>query len=1046
MLQRLIRHHVLVNLTFGLVLVMGVIAYLELPRQQDPEINFNWIQITSFLPGASAEDVEKRVTDPLEEAIRNISDIRFVASTSRENVSNILVRFEEIEQAVFDKRVVDLRREIQNKADEELPEEVDNPSIFEVTTANAFPTAMVLVTSQAGDENLRRQARNIEKDIERLEGVDNIMPIALHDPELQVHFLPERLKGLGITPADIADTVSIYFRDISAGSVRLNEQKWLLRVIGTDIDPGYLARLPVVNAGGEVLLGDVAEVVRGREEAEEYVRYQGQPAVLFSVMKKPKANTLDLVARVRDYLDRRNALRTTTGVELVLLDDSTVPTRQAIDIMQRNALIGLALVLLVTWLFLGSRIAFLTSLGIPFILAGTFWLLAAMGQTLNNSVLLGVVIVLGMLVDDAVVVVESIYQRLLAGIDAVRAAMESLREVAAPVTTAVLTTMAAFLPLMLLPGIVGDFMLVIPLVVTVALAISLVEAFWMLPAHVAAFRVGFGRPSPLHRHRVRLTHGLQVRYVRLLVKVLRRPKRSLAIVVLLFGLALGAVGAGLIRMEFFAFDPLRLFYVNVEMPPGTTLEKTLDTALELEARIKRHLLPGEARAVATYAGQTFTETEPLFGDHLGQIFVSLNPKSGDMRDVDDIIEAMRADAASTPGVRNTSFTRLSGGPPTSKPIKVKVRGDDFAEIAEVADRLKGFLEATPGVKDITDDANPGGMELALRLDHDAIRRAGINPAVVARSVLLYGEGQIVSSLQHEGEEVEVRVRAKPRALQDIEDVLHQTIALGDGTEVPLAELVEHRSQPGRDTIRHYDYRRAITVEADIDKALTDTVTANQALLERWEAIAPRYPDIDLDFSGELDDIQESLDALPVLFLFGVGLMYLILGTQFRSYYQPILILATVPLAFTGVVLGLLVTRNPLSLYTLYGVVALAGIAVNAAIVLISAANQRLQAGMSVLHATIYAARRRVTPILITAFTTIAGLFSLATGLGGRSLIWGPVATAIVWGLGFSTLLTLFVIPLLYRLAMGRTRPGRGGTRERPDEESAEPARRVRRVA
>lgn len=207
------------------------------------------------------------------------------------------------------------------------------------------------------------------------------------------------------------------------------------------------------------------------------------------------------------------------------------------------------------------------------------------------------------------------------------------------------------------------------------------------------------------------------------------------------------------------------------------------------------------------------------------------------------------------------------------------------------------------------------------------------------------------------------------------------------------------------------------MEADLDKEQTDTVTANNRILQEWELIQDRYPNIDLDFSGELDDIQESIDSIQVLFLFGVGLMYMILGTQFKSYFQPLMILATVPMAFTGVVIGLIITDNPLSLFTMYGVVALAGIAVNAAIVLISAANERLQNGMSLMHATLYAARRRVIPILITSMTTIAGLFSLATGLGGTSLLWGPVATAIVWGLLVSTILTLFVIPLLYRIFM-----------------------------
>jgi multidrug efflux pump subunit AcrB len=237
--------------------------------------------------------------------------------------------------------------------------------------------------------------------------------------------------------------------------------------------------------------------------------------------------------------------------------------------------------------------------------------------------------------------------------------------------------------------------------------------------------------------------------------------------------------------------------------------------------------------------------------------------------------------------------------------------------------------------------------------------------------------------------------------------------------VPLASLVRAERTTGLGNLRHYNFRRTITVEADIAPGGMDTVTANRMIREAWEEERGSFPDIDLDFSGELDDIQESLDAIGVLFIFGVGLMYAILGTQFRSYWQPFMILATVPMAFTGVVAGLLVTGNPLSLFTLYGVVALAGIAVNAAIVLISAANQRLQAGMSVLHATLYAARRRVIPVLITSLTTIAGLFSLATGLGGESLIWGPVAASIVWGLAFSTVLTLVVIPLLYRLSMGR---------------------------
>ncbi|MEJ1296886.1 MAG: efflux RND transporter permease subunit, partial [Candidatus Sedimenticola sp. (ex Thyasira tokunagai)] len=316
------------------------------------------------------------------------------------------------------------------------------------------------------------------------------------------------------------------------------------------------------------------------------------------------------------------------------------------------------------------------------------------------------------------------------------------------------------------------------------------------------------------------------------------------------------------------------------------------------------------------------------------------------------------------------------------------------------------------------DDSRGQMELQARVNQDAARRAGINPAEAMRTLRLLVDGEIVARMQDRGEELEVRVQAKPRTLQSIMEPGNYTLPLAAGGRIALKELFHTETTASLGNIRHYNFRRTITVEADIDKTLTDTVTANNLILAEWEKVRDNYPSINLDLTGELDDIQESIDSILVLFLFGVGLMYMILGTQFKSYFQPLMILATVPMAFTGVVTGLWITDNPLSLFTLYGVVALSGIAVNAAIVLISAANERLNRGMSVLHATLYAARRRVIPILITSMTTIAGLFSLATGLGGHSLMWGPVATAIVWGLLVSTVLTLFVTPLLYRIFMG----------------------------
>ncbi|MGE0484379.1 MAG: efflux RND transporter permease subunit [Gammaproteobacteria bacterium] len=1015
-LHALLRNHVLANLVFVLVLVLGAVSYGQMPRAKDPQIKLNWVNIITYLPGAAAEDVEKRVTDPIEEAIqRSVRDIKFVSSTSREGTSNIIVRFDYIDEATYDKRVIDLRREVQNVYNDELPDEAEDPVFYELTSSTWFPTATVVVHGRGQDDNLRRQARYVKRDLEALDGVDAINALGLPRPELVVEFDPARLIGLGITPGDLADTVRAYFRDVSAGDIATAGGRWLVRISGTSADPETLAGLPVTTARGVVELGALAAIRFTTEEPDELVSFNGQPATMLAVTKEEDANVIDLVGRLQGYIDRRNALVARTGVELFLVDDQTVSTREALDLMQANAAIGLAFVLLVTWVFLGSRVAFMTSAGIPFTLAATFVLLNVTGMTLNNTVLLGVVIALGMLVDDAVVVVETIYERLLRGEAPGAAAVAGLVEVFAPVTTSVLTTVAAFLPLALLPGVLGEFMRVIPIVVSAALALSLLEAYWMLPAHVIAFRSREPREA---RWRERFKHAIRLRYTRLLVGAMRRPWLAYLVVLLAFALAAAVLVTGHVRVNFFQGDAVRLFYVSVEMPPGTALEETSRTLVDIERRARTVIEPHELRGSVVYAGQLFTETDNVFGDVVGQILVSLEPARPGDRHVFDVADAVEDAIRDFPGPKKVWLLRIKDGPPTQRPIKLKVRGDNYPEILEVVAHLQGFLESNPVYRDIALDYRPGNPELVLRQDGEAIKRVGVAPTTVSRAVALNVDGELVTEFQYRGEEVRVRVRAASDGRGDIDDLLRQPVAVPGGGNVALGELVTASRGVSQYNIRHHDYKRAVTLEADIDTARIDTVTANRLVLDEWQRLAGDYPNIDIDFSGELDDIEESLDAITLLFVLGVGLMYIILGTQFRSYGQPLLILFTVPLAFTGVVLGLLVTGNPLSLYTLYGMVALAGIAVNSSIVLISAANDRLEAGMSLNHATIYAARRRVVPILITSATTIAGLFSLAAGLAGRSFIWGPVATAIVWGLTFSTILTLLVIPMLYRTVMG----------------------------
>ena len=1015
-LKRFLSNHVLANLTFAVVLIMGIGGYLNMPREQDPEINFNWIQVTTVYRGASTEDVEKLVTQPLEDAIRKVSDIRYVSSRSREGISTILVRFEDLSDGVFDKRINDLRREIQNKTSQELPSEVDEPRILEITTSNGFPTAMVMVLGQANDEILRQAARRVRDDLERISGVDDVFAIGLQDPELLVEFNPRKLANYGIAPENLSNSIMAWFQDVSAGNLKVSQQDWLVRLIGKSESPEDLNELPVklLEGANYVPLSSVARVSKAREKAVQLATQNQRDGVLLSITKKSYTNTIDLVDRINQYLKTQNVVLEPTGIRLDLVDDQTVPTKEAINIMQINAGLGLLLVLATTWAFLGGRMAILLSLGIPFSIAGAFAIIYASGWTLNVSILLGVVIVLGMLVDDTVVVVEAIYYRISRGLDAITASIDALREVFTPVLTSVLTTIAAFLPLMLLPGIVGKFMLVVPAVVTLALAFSLFEAFWMLPAHIMGLKLNFKKKSKVQRIRESKTRSIRRKYTKLLIFVMRRTKTFLSIAILAFVIALMAVGAGLVKIQFFAFDPIRVFYVNVDLPSGTPLEETMARTMLVEQKVRQFVASDEERAITSVAGIKYTDTEPLYASRYGQIIVSLNPREGDMRKVDDVINSMRGKITENNGPASVTFTRISGGPPLTKPISVKIRGDNFDDLAKVSNQLSSFLSTIDSVFDISDDNTPGRNELNLRLNQESIKQSGLNPSSVARAIRLFVDGEIVTFIQAGGEQIDVRVKSDLNEINGTNQLLSLPIVTPSGNQVALRQLVHADNGVSRESIRHYNFRRTLTLQADIDREKINEVEVNNLIKNEWEKIRENYPDVTLDFSGALDDIQESLDAMLLLFLFGIGLIYLLIGTQFKSYYQPLMILAAVPLAFIGVVIGLIITQNPLSLYTMYGIVALTGISVNSAIVLIDAANSRRISGMSSLHAIMFAGRRRVVPVMITSFTTIAGLLSLATGLGGSSLLWGPVASSIMWGLGVSTLMTLFVVPLLYK--------------------------------
>ena len=1018
------RSHRLADLILALVLVLGAWAYHAMPRAQYPEVELNWVAVAVVWPGATARDVEREVALPLEAAARRVSDVRFVAATSRDHVATLLVRFHDLDHTRFERRLASLDREIRQAA-ADFPKDARSPQVIELTSSNFFPTAMVVVSGTANDGRVCDLAEATRDKLEKLPGVGRIWSYGMRSREIAVTFDPAALEQRGVSLEALTRAVAEHTRSMPAGMADISGRRYAMRVEGLNANPDFLAELPIVGADGRMVeVGELAPVTTGVAPARELVRLDGKPAVLLSVIKRENVNTLALTDSIHALV--KNTNQAFGAPILTLLDDQSATTREAIGVMEANALFGLIVVLAVTWFFLGHRLALLTSIGVPFALAGMFLALHLMGHTLNVSVLLGVAIVLGIPLDDAVVVAEAIRLRLAAGMSRTAAVTAALKEVARPVTASIFATCLAFAPLLLLPGLMGRFMFVTPLAVILTLLCSLLASLWILPRHAVAWGGDRSGADAGNRWRDAFARRLRGFYGKRLLWALRHPAPVFALFSSVFLLAGASLALEWVKPRWFASDPLRVFNINVQMPPASNLETTLAAARELELAAKRVARPGELIATLAMAGLQFTPSEMVIGEQMGQVTVSLAPQSASRRGVADYVAALRP-ALKAAGAESISVQVLSADLPMLSSLSLRLTGAPLDRLAEAARDLRLALADVPGFNDMNDDAGFSQPRLTLQVDTPAAARAGLDPFKLAALVRLHFEGVTVGKINSGDTSLEVVVRGQAMNQAEVQRWLAKPWRLPDGRTVNPAELftVTMESTPGE--LRRVNGDRTITLHAGFDQ---DRITARQAVAAvdaAWAGIAPRHAGVSLQQGGELDDVKASLHDLIAYMVVGFVLMYALLAVQFGRLVLPLVILATTPMALAGVALGLLISGQPITLYTLYGCVALSGVAVNASIVLVAAGEDRLARGLPPLAAAFHAGRRRLVPIIITTLTVIGGLVSLAFGWGGDSLLWGPLAASIIWGLAVATPLTLFVTPLMHAwlMRMRLARPAQG---------------------
>jgi multidrug efflux pump subunit AcrB len=1039
-LRGILANRIFFNLAFVLLLVGGIVAFQTIPVDVYPDVPFNEATITTVWAGATAKEVELLVTQKIEDELLTLQDVVKVRSRSSRNRSLINIKFDErLDGQEFQNRLADLRAAVARVSD--LPAEADKSVVAPLTTWELWPLCKVVISggdpgavfTTAEEFQARQVARALIPVLRQLEGVQKVTE-SFREPEIHIQVDQEKLWSYGVTLTEVAERLQLLNRDFSAGQLDLQGGQFVLSTKGGHEDPAQLEELVLFERKGTspVRLGDLAQVSIGFAEAFLYERFNRHPALTLSIVKEGPADSVALVKAIRAKLARYTAERADAlpdGISIKLVMDSSQIIRNRIRVLVNNLLGGILLVGLVLWLTLGARNAFLALLGIPFSVLCAFILFEPLGLTLNAISLFSLVLVSGMVVDDAIVVLESIYQRVEAGYELREAVVQGTAEVILPVFSSTLTTVCAFLPMLLMDGIMGQYFAVVPLTVAVTLAASLVECFFILPVHYLewgprraalpeADAEADAEPDAEPARRGWIP-ALADRVADLNARFIRRPWVMVSVGVLLVAMA-GAL-ATRVPVQLFPSD-FQIYAVTAQLPEGSTLEQSRQVAVFVEDQLQELVDQGEVQYFVSTVGVAWSADNVLVvASDLVQVTIFMHDDESHpdrlLNKTQRRIKAAFAEATA-PKVRRVIVSAPNDGPPTGKPVQVRLQLGDYERAEALGLRVEAFLSSVEGVHSVERDLDRGPVRLDLSVREDARALEGIDEGRVGLLFQAANIGVTVGTFKEPkyGEAYDTKVLLSRKDRAGLEGLVASPMRHPrSGALLPVGHFGSLRSRSSFKSRPHFGGRRAVTIAADVDPDVITSREAN-ALLGRWldeTGIAHGVESVKL--GGEFEETNKSFASMERAFYIALLLIYIILATQFRSYGQPLIVLVSVPFAFVGVVLGLLAMGIPFTITSFVATVGLSGVVVNDVIVLVSLVNRLRAEGTPGDEAVIEGIRRRFRPVLMTSVTTIIGLLPMALGLGGFSKIWSPFAATMCFGLMSAFLLIVTVVPSLIAL-------------------------------
>jgi multidrug efflux pump subunit AcrB len=1020
-----LKYSILVNMITLAILVFGLVSMVSLPREEYPAVDFGSTIVVVPYPGVSPAEIEQLIVRKLEVELNDMEDLDYITSQAEEGRAMLRVVFTSSvsSEEAFDR----VTREVNKISD--LPKDALDPIIIRLNMREVNPIAQIVVGGEGFSPlALREITDNLKDGLLEVENISKVNLIGDRERQVWVDVDQARLDAYGLTLSDLSATLGGRNLNLPGGSARFGKVEFLVRTLGEFNSLEEVASLIVQsdNTGRAIRLDEVAAVKDTLEKPQSIARLNGTESVSIFIYKKGDGNIIKIMKDVRAYIDQFK--KAIPGIEVSVRNDGSIDVKNGINALSRSALIGILLVFAALFLFLGFRNAILAAFGIPLSILIAFVAIPAFDVTLNNLTIFGFIIVVGMVVDNAIVVLENIHRLREDGYCHRDAIVKGVDEVISPVFSSTLTTISAFMPLLLLGGIMGKFLEVFPIVVSIALLGSWFQAMVVLPNNVYQFG---HRSTDVHDRSSKIIGPLVNLYRKLLTRALKHRQIAIWSTVGLLLLSFLILGSGAIRFEFFPTTPSQTLSLQLQTPVGTTLAETEALVSRVEDFILNMKQKEDILFVVSNVGALGGEVQLDYATSNAQINIDLVDLKKMKYTHEEIRNTIRAYLEKLPGLYTFKFAQGRSGPPIGNDVELRIKGESLERLAYLSETVKATLGKIPGVTDIDDNYDKGKKEVRIVPRLDVLSMSGLTVAQIASTIRMASAGSEVSKYRGEGvDEYPLIVKLTDDYTQDLETLKDLKIRTRTGSVIAIRDLAEFEITSALSKIDHRDLQRVLTVTASVtsydengrSKRRTasevnailfgNRLRGEEGLLSSFEQRTPGYT---IESGGIQEEQRRSYSSLGKLFGLAILAIFTILASQFRSYVQPLVVMMTIPFAFIGVIIGLLVTGLPFSLNTLISVVALAGVVVNNAIILIDFINSLREKGVDRWHAIIESGSKRLRPIILTTATTVAGMLPLVFSTDPSAQAWRPLAVSFTFGLLFSSVLTLFVIPVIYSM-------------------------------